>query len=164
MNKIIVFISLALSLVLINLGTSTSVQVGELKRATLQLRADNLDMKAKIKEKESLAKQAPIALSKSYGLVLNQIKLLESLSATSMSVQLEGATDSQDISSRYEDTVYKAVKGLRIQIIVDKFSRQTDIGGILADIYLLEKNTDFKVSEIIMENNHLMVKGEVYGL
>ena len=77
---------------------------------------------------------------------------------------LKGAMDSQDISSHYVDTEYKGIRGLKIQIVVDKFSKETDMGAVLDDIHLLEKNTDFVSSEISKDNNNLIVKGEVYGL
>jgi hypothetical protein len=95
---------------------------------------------------------------------MNQIRLLESYSGTSMNVQLEATTDTQDISSHYEDTQYKGIRGLPIKIVVDKFSKETDMGAVLDDIHVLEKNTDFIASEISKDNNNLIVKGEVYGL
>jgi uncharacterized protein with HEPN domain len=95
---------------------------------------------------------------------MNQIRLLESASGTSMNVQLEGTMDTQDIANHYEDTPYKGIRGLRIRIVVDKFSKETDMGAVLDDIHLLEKNTDFMASEISKDNNNLIVKGEVYGL
>ena len=164
MNKIIIFISLVVSIVLINFGMSTKAQMDELKSENAQLQANNLDMKQKIKDKEFLTKQAPVPISTEYSVVLNQIRLLESYSGTSMNVQLEGAMDTQDISSHYEDTEYKGIRGLKIQIVVDKFSKETDMGAVLDDIHLLEKNTDFMASEISKDNNNLIVKGEIYGL
>jgi len=38
------------------------------------------------------------------------------------------------------------------------------MGAVLDDIHLLEKNTDFKASEISKDSNNLIVKGEIYGL
>ncbi len=164
MNKIIIFISIVASIVLINLGISVKAQVDDFKIENSRLQANNLDMKQKIKIKESLPKEVPVPLSTEYSVVLNQIRLLESYSGTSMNVQLEGAMDSQDISSHYEDTEYKGIRGLKIRIVVDKFSKETDMGAVLDDIHLLEKNTDFMASEISKDNNNLIVKGEVYGL
>jgi hypothetical protein len=164
MNKIIVFISLIVSIILINWGMATKAQMDELKSEDSQLEVSNFDMKQKIKDKESLPKQVPVPISTEYSVVLNQIRLLESYSGTSMNVQLEGAVDTQDITSHYEDTEYKGIRGLKIQIVVDKFSKETDMGAVLDDIHLLEKNTDFMASEISKDNNNLIVKGEVYGL
>ena len=164
MNKIIIFISFVVAIVLINFGMSTRAQVDELKKEDSQLQANNLDMEKKINDKESLSKQVPVPISTEYSVVMNQIRLLESYSGTSMNVQLEGAMDTQDISSHYEDTQYQGIRGLKILIVVDKFSKETDMGAVLDDIYLLEKNTDFMASEISKDNNNLIVKGEVYGL
>jgi hypothetical protein len=163
-NKAIIFISLVVSAILINFGVSVKAQVDGLKIENSQLQADNFDMTQKIKIKGSLPKQAPVLLSMAYSVVLNQIRLLESNSGTSMNIKLEGAMDTQDISSHYEDTPYKGIKGLKIQIVVDKFSKETDMGAVLDDIHLLEKNTDFMSTEISKDNSNLIVKGEVYGI
>lgn len=164
MNKIIILISLVVAIFFIHLGVSTKAQVDQMKYANSQLQAHNLDMQKKIKDKETLPKQAPVPISMEYGLVMNQIRLLESYSGTSMNVQLEATTDTQDISSHYEDTQYKGIRGLKLRIVVDKFSKETDMGAVLDDIHLLEKNTDFIASEISKDNNNLIVKGEIYGL
>jgi len=164
MNKIIIFISIVVSIVLINLGRSIKAQGDNLKIENAQLQANNLNMKHKIKDKESLPEQTPVPISMEYSVVLNQIKLLESTSGTNMNVQLEGTTDTQDISSHYEDTEYKGIRGLKIRIVVDKFSKETDMGAVLDDVHLLEKNTDFMALEISKDNNNLIVKGEVYGI
>ena len=164
MNKIIIFISFIVSIVLINFGMSTKAQVDDLKIENAQLQANNLDMKQEIKDKESLPKQDPVPISTEYSVVMNQIRLLESYSGTSMNVQLEGTSDTEDITSHYVGTEYKGIRGLKIRIVVDKFSKETDMGAVLDDIHLLEKNTDFMASEISKDNNNLIVKGEVYGL
>jgi hypothetical protein len=164
MNKIIIFLSFVVSIVLINFGMSVRAQVDELKKEASQLQANNIDMQKEINYKGSLSKQVPVSISTEYSVVMNQIRLIESYSGTSMNVQLEGAMDTPDISSHYEDTQYQGIRGLKILIVVDKFSKETDMGAVLDDIYLLEKNTDFMASEISKDNNNLIVKGEVYGL
>ena len=164
MNKPIIFISCVVFFVLVDFGLSTKAQVDELKNENAQLQSNNFDMKKTIEYKESLAKQTPVLISTAYSTVINQIKLLESYSGTSMNVQLDGAKDTEDITSNYVDTEYKGIRGLKIQIVVDKFSKETDMGAVLDDIYTLEENTDFIASEISKENNNIIVKGEVYGL
>ncbi len=164
MNKIIIFISFIVSIVLINFGMSIKAQVDDLKIENSQLQVNNFDMKQKIKDKESLPKQDAVPISTEYSVVMNEIRLLESYSGTKIDVQLEGASDTEDITSHYVDTEYKGIRGLNIRIVVDKFSKETDMGAVLDDIHLLEKNTDFMASEISKDNNNLIVKGEVYGI
>jgi hypothetical protein len=72
--------------------------------------------------------------------------------------------DTQDISSHYENTEYKGIRGLKIKIVVNKFLKETGMETVLDNIQILEKNTDFMVTEISKDNNNLIVKGEVYGL
>ena len=90
--------------------------------------------------------------------------MLEGFGGTNMDVQLDGVKDAGDISTQFEDTEYKGVRGLKIKIVVNKFSKETDMGAVLDDIHLLEKNTDFIASEISKDSNNLIVKGEIYGL
>ena len=164
MNKIIILISFIVSIVLVNEGLSTKAQLDNLRDEEAGLQAANHDMKRSISGKESLPKRKPVSLSVEYGLVVDQVRKLESYSGINMNVQLEGLKDVDDISLEYVDTLYKGVRGLKIKIVVDKFSKQTDMGGVLDDIHLLERGTDFIVSQISKDNNNLIVKGEVYGL
>jgi len=164
MNKIIIAISIIISVILIHFGLTISTQVNDLKDVYSQLDQKNSGMKSMIRQRRMIARRVPILLSTAYGVVIDQIKMLEGYSGTRMNVQLEGIKDIDDISKRFINTEYKGVKGLRIEMVVDKYSKETDMGAILDDIHLLELNTDFMASEITKDNNNLMVKGEIYGL
>jgi hypothetical protein len=143
---------------------STKAQVDNLRDEFSQLEANNLDMKQKINEKGFLVKREGVLLPVEYNLVINQVRMLEGYSGTNMALQLNGIKDAADISTQFEGTEYKGVRGLRIKIVVNKFSKETDMGVVLDDIHLLEENTDFMASEITKDNNNLIVKGEIYGL
>lgn len=164
MNRIIIFTSVIIFLVLVNLGLSTKQNLDELKGYIYKLQVSNLDMEGRIKEKGCLPKLPSIRLSTEYRMVLNQIKLMDENSEISMNVQLEGGVDSQDVSCHFENTEYKGIRGLRIKIITNRFSKETDMSALLDEINLLEKNMDFVVSEISKNNDNLTVKGEVYGI
>ena len=125
---------------------------------------NDMEIKEKIKDKGSLLRRAPATIEKEYGKVLQRINLLKGYCGVNMNVQLEGIMDTQDVSSHYEDTEYKGIKGLRIRITANELSKETDMEIMLDGIYQLEKDTDFIVVEISKENNGLIVKGEVYGL
>jgi len=145
----IVFISFVVSIFLVNLGMSTKAHVDNLRTEEAQIQANNSDMQQKIKDKELSVKRKPVLLAIEYALVINQIRILESYSGTTMDVQLESSKDTDDISEHYIPTEYRGVKGLRIKIVVDKFSKETDMGAVLDDIHLLEKNTDLMAAEIL---------------
>ena len=164
MNKIIIFVSFVAAIVLVNFGMSTGTQVGSLKEELSQLETNNADMKEKISKKEFNPKRKGVPLSLEYELVMNEMRTLESFSGTNMELQLEESKDVNEISTQYEETEYKGVRGLKIKIVVNKYSKETDMGAVLDDIHLLEKNTDFMASEITKDNNNLIVKGEIYGL
>lgn len=165
MNKIILISSFIIIAILINLGIANNSKTGNLNEQIQQLQASNSDLEQKIAEKKLLPKQDPVPIAYEYGAVINQIRLLESNSGTNMSVQLDGGpSDSEDISTHYENSEYTGIRGLKLQILVNKFSTETDMGAVLDDIHTLEKNTDFITREINKDNNNLIVKGEVYGL
>jgi len=164
MNKSIIFTSFVFSILFINFGLSAKAQIDSLRNENLQLEENNFDLSQQIQDKEFLTKRKPVLLSTAYVLVMNQIRLLESYSGTNMDVQLQNAREIKDIADQYVDTEYKGVRGLKIKIVVNKFSEETDMGAVLDDIHLLEKNTDFMASEIDKDNNNLIVKGEIYGL
>jgi hypothetical protein len=164
MSKIIVVFSFFSAILSIHFGMSAKAQADDLRIQDAQLQVDNFNMEQKIKDKRSLVEHPPVPIATEYSVVLNQIRLLESGGGTRMNVQLEGVVDNQDVSTHYEDTIYRGIRGLNVQIVVNKFSTETDMGAVLDDIHLLEKNTDFVSTEIIKNDNNLIVKGEVYGL
>ena len=156
--------SFFVAILFVHYGISENVQLDRLKKEIYHLQAQDSDIRQEIEKKESLTRRDPVPITIEYGVVLNQIRLLESYSGTSMDVQLEGAMGIQDIASHYESTEYKGVRGLRIRILVDKSSQDTDMGVVLDDIHQLEINTDFIATEIDQEDGHLNIKGEIYGV
>ncbi|MDE1920144.1 MAG: hypothetical protein KGJ09_03655 [Candidatus Omnitrophica bacterium] len=164
MNKMIILISLAVTVVLVNLGVSMNSQIEQDNNDYALLQDKINGMQQAIKDKELLPRQPPVELHVAYNAVLNETRLLESTSGTNMNIQLEGAMEVPDISTHYEKTAYRGVRGLKIRIVIDKFSRETDMGAVLDDIHTLEANTDFLASEISKDNNNLIIKGEIYGL
>ena len=74
---------------------------------------------------------------------MNSVKNIENYTGEDVKVQLEGIKDTDDITHSFLDTEYKGVRGLKIRILMDGLSKDTDMGEALDNIYLLEKNTDF---------------------
>jgi len=164
MNKGAILASFFVSLIFVNAGISAKGQNDRLHKQCLEMDAQNLYMQQEIKVKKAMIKSRPVLLSMEYGFFINQVKMLEAYSGAEMSVQLDGSRDSDDISTHYTNTEYKGIRGLKIQIVIDKFSKDTDMAEILDDIHLLEQTTDFMVNTIDKDNNNLTVKGVVYGL
>ena len=103
-------------------------------------------------------------LSLAYALLMNKVRVFQDYNGINMTVLLENDKDTDDVSENYVDTPFKGVKALRIRIVIDKFLKETQMGTLLDDIRLLEKKTDFLITEISKDNNQLIVKGEVYGI
>ncbi|MBF0511861.1 MAG: hypothetical protein HQL13_05995 [Candidatus Omnitrophica bacterium] len=164
MKKTMIFLSLALSLLLFHWGFTLSQEMRALQGQYTQLQTNNLMIKEEIRFKETLPKKAPMPLSTGYTDMLNHISVLENTSGTCMQVNIEASKEDQMIENHYENSEYQGIKKLKIQIMVDKFSKESDMGAVLDDIHLLEKDTDFIARQIIKENNDLIVKGEVYGI
>ena len=164
MNKIMVLFSLAVSMVLIYFGISQRAQMNEQRIQLAQLQVKNMERKQSVKDKEILSRSNPVFLSEEYGVLMDKVRILAGNSGIGMNVALQEGRDAADIADHYVDTPYSGVKALKIKIVVDRFSKETDMGMVLDDIHVLEKSTDFLVSEISRELDHLSVKGEIYGL
>ncbi len=164
MNKAWAVVSLMVALVLAHEGLILKSASDRLRQENALLDGKNAGLAKDIQDKGRLAHRAGLRLAAAYALVMNQVRVLEDGNAAAMSVHLETAQESRDIADHFEPTAYQGVKGLKIKIIIDKFSRETDMGAVLDDIYVLEKNTDFLASDIAKDNNNLIVKGEIYGL
>ncbi len=156
--------SFFITVLLIHYGVVTNAQVDDLKKEISQMQVGDLEMRQEIKDKRHLHSQAPTTLITAYNRFLNQVRLLESYSGTSMDVQLEENAGTQDIMDHFKNTEYKGIKGLKIRIVVKKFTKEADMGAVLDDIHILETYTDFMACEISQENDRLIVKGEIYGI
>jgi hypothetical protein len=164
MNKIIIPICVVVSIFFINVGLSINEQIDGLYKQSKDLLIQNNHIEVEISNRRLLTQKPPVAISKSFSLVINEIRYLESNSGTVMNLSIEKSQDNEDISNHYIDSQYRGIKKLPVMLQVDKFSSETDMGAVLNDIYQLEMGTDFKASEINKEGNALFVKGDVYGL
>ena len=164
MNYTAIFVSLIFSAVLGYFGMNASSQIQDIREGISHIQQNNEATRQILKDKVGIKHTAPIFLSTEYNLVMNQVRILESYSGTSMDLQLDGIKDTTDIRSQFQNTEYKGVSGLKVKIVIDKYSKQTDMGAVLDDIHLLEKNTDFTATQIVKDNNNLIVKGEIYGI
>jgi len=163
MNNTAIFVSLVLSVVLVYFGMNAQTQMQDLREGIIRIEEKNSQMQQNLKEKAGIKLEAPVSLLMEYDLVMNQVRILEGYSGTGMDVKLDGTKDTSDIASQFQNTQYKGVKGLKVKIVINKYSTDTDMGAVLDDIHLLEKNTDFTATQIIKDNNNLIVKGEIYG-
>jgi hypothetical protein len=164
MNKIIIIICIVTAVFSVNVGVSINARVQSLSRQIEDTLVQNTQIHAEILRKQQLSQKSPVAISKAYSLVINDIRYLEENSGTAMNLIIEKSHDNEDIANHYVDSMYRGVKKLPVTIQVDKFSGETDMGAVLNDIYQLEVQTDFKASEINKEGNALIVKGDVYGV
>jgi hypothetical protein len=163
MNKTIVLICIGGSVFFINVGLSIKAQTNGLSKQIEDVLNRNNHMQMEISDRQLLTQRPPVALSKAYELVINDIRYLEENSGTAINLMIEKSQDNEDISSHYVDSQYRGIKKLPVMLEVDKFSSETDMGAVLNDIYQLEIDTDFKATQINKEGNELIVKGDVYG-
>jgi hypothetical protein len=164
MKNMMLIIAFVLSAVFFYFGYTAWGQIKDINDQKAQLEASNLALKASVEAKKNLVKQGPVPISTEYGLLVNQVRLLASYSGTEMNVQVDGVLDATDISTHYEQSEYKGVRGLKIEVVVSKFDNDTDMGAVLDDIHQLETNADFLATEITKDNSSLIIKGEIYGL
>ena len=124
---------------------------------------ENSFLSDELKRKQGFKINEPKTISDAFSLFINEAKMFETYSGTRINVIMNTLRENEEIEDHYVSTPFRSVKGLPLTISVEKFSNVTDMAGVLNDIYLLEKHTDFKVTEISTENNDLIVKGELYG-
>ncbi len=165
MNKIMIVISVVITVFFINLGFTLRSQTRQVKIEKEEITSQNLVLANEVDQKQLFKKNEPKTISNAFTLFVNEMKMFEIYSGTRMNIVFNGwPKENENIEDHYVDTEFRNVKGLSLTISVEKFSNETDMAGVLNDIYLLENRTDFKVSEISAENNVLIVKGELYGI
>jgi hypothetical protein len=163
MNKIMIIGSIILCAFFIHLGISLNANSVTKKDKYVVLVKGNEFLKKEISFKESLKKSSPVSINESFNVLVNQMRILESYSGTKMNL-LTLKDQKQSLESRFQDSIFKKVRMFPVSIQIEKYSNETDLTSVLNDIYILEKQTDFKVMEISMENNSLSLKGELYGI
>jgi hypothetical protein len=164
MSKMMIVMALIITGVFIHLGLALNSKTILMCKEKEGMMFRNISMFNEIKQKQVLRKIKPKRISNAYMLFINQSKMFEIYSGTQMKLVFSNAKENENIEDHYVETEFRNVKGLPLTIHVGKFSNNTDLAGILKDIYLLENRTDFKVSEISTGNNILIVKGELYGI
>jgi len=164
MNKVIVLISIIVSVFLINIGLSVNAQVRGVAKQIEDISIQDKHLSVEILNRQLLVQRTPRPIPKAFSLVINDIRYLEENSGTGMNLMIDKAQDNEDISNHYVYSQYRGIKKLPVLIQVDKFSDETDMGAVLSDIYQLEVETDFKVAEINKMGDVLIVKGDIYGL
>ena len=164
MSRIVILISIFVSLYFVHTGLLMKVKVQELTRQKQDMVAQNNHMIFEISERLQLPQKQALLMSKAFSKVVNETRYLESNSGTTVDLTIEKSADSDEISSHYQDSQYHGVKKLPVVLHIDKSSSETDLGAVLSDIYQLEIETDFKVTEINKDGTTLLVKGDIYGI
>jgi len=159
-----VVIAVLITAFLVNSGLGLRAQKMDIKQQKNHVLFENSVLSGELDQKQQFKKNRPKTISSAFALFVNETKMFETYSGTRMGIVLTGNQENENIEERYVDTPFRGVKGLSLTIRVEKFSNETDMAGVLNDIYLLENRTDFNVSEISTENNDLIVKGELYGI
>jgi len=165
MNKIMIVIAVVITAFFINSGLTLRSQTMDTKKQKNDMVSENLALSDEVDQKQRFKKNEPKTISNAFTLFVNERKMFEIYSGTRMNIVFNGVPkENENIEDHYVGTEFRNVKGLPITISVEKFSNETGMAEVLNDIYLLENCTDFKVSEILTENNVLIVKGELYGI
>ena len=164
MNKYTIFIAFVITVFFLHSAFALRSQTMDTKKQKDNMLSENLALSNELGLKEGFKRDGPKAISMAFALFVNETKMFETYSGTQMKIVFNGTKENENIEDHYVETEFRRVKGLPLTISVEKFSNETDMAGVLNDIYLLEKRTDFKVSEISTENNVLIVKGELYGI
>ncbi len=164
MRKLLVLISLIVAASLFHLGISAHGQAMAMRADKLALEDNNALKTQEIEYKRSLKQTKPLEMSKAFNFLVNQMGFLETYTGTTMDIVFSQGKDRDSLENYYKKTEFRGVNGLPLIISINKFSKETEVGSVLNAVYLLEKRTDFKVTEISKEDANLTVKGELYGI
>jgi hypothetical protein len=160
----LVIMAMIITGVFIHLGFGLKNKSVDALKQKERIMSQNISMSDEIEQKQVYKKSEPKSLWDAFASFVNQSKMFEIYGGTQMKLVFSGSKENENIEDRYVETEFRNVKGLPLTINVSKFSSQTDMAEVLNDIYLLESRTDFKISEILTDNDVLTVKGELYGI
>ena len=164
MNKIIIITAVIISIFLFNFSISLMSRTNELSTQTSKASHDVALLAQELKQKGGFVKKAPVEINRSFNLFVNLIRMLEDYGGTKIVLSFLTKTDKDSLEDHFTDSPFRNVKALPIVLKINKCSRAADMVSVLNDIYVLEKQTDFKVNEITNDNDILQVKGELYGI
>ena len=156
--------ALMITFLLIHSGLILREKATQVRQEKENMSTENIALSDEIDEKRKFRQSQPESIANALTLLVNEIKMVEIYGGTRMTMVFTSKRDNADIQDHFVDTEFRHVKGFPLTICVDRFSDETDMVAVLNDIYLLENRTDLKVSEISMQSNGLIVKGELYGI
>ena len=164
MNKTVLVCSAVIMVIFFNLGLSlrnrTQVMI-EQKQALVK---ETSILQVELREKERLPKKKPKALADAFTKVINEMNSMSTYSGLNMAFVFPPVKDQNNIESLYKSTVFRGIKGLPLDIKILKVGAMADVGSAMSAVYLLERQTDFKVTEVSQDSQEIRVKGMLYGI
>ena len=164
MNKMMLIVSVIISIPLFNFGILFNGRATMLNEQKKQIYQENNEMTQELKQKEQFVKKPPFGINKAFNLLINLMRMLENYGGTKMELSFITKGEKGNLEDYFTDSTFRNVKVLPILLKINKLSKENDMVSVLNDIYVLEKRADFKVNEITYENDVLEVRGELYGI
>ena len=163
MNRMLIIAAVAVSITLLNLGFSFSGQRNVLNGQKNSISQENGIMAQELRKKEQFIKKSPVGINEALNLFVNLMRMLD-YDGAKIEIFFTTKQEKGNLEDYFIDSAFRNVRALPVVLRTNKFLKENDLTAVLNDIYILEKQTDFKVEEITDENNVLEIKGEVYGI
>ena len=164
MNKTLLLCSVAILVIFLNLGMTLRVRTLEMIQQKDALVDENMALQAELREKAQLRKKQPKEISGAFAKVINEMNLLSTGRGLEMALVFPPTKEQNSIESFYKNTAFRGIKGMSLNIKVMRTEANADFGSALDLVYLLEHQTDLKVTEIYQDSDEMRVKGMLYGI
>ena len=164
MNKTVLMCSVALMVIFLNLGMTLRARTLTVIEEKDALVGQIMTLEAELREKALLRKKEPKVLSGAFAKFINEMNYMSTGRGLDMFLVFPPTKEQDDIESFYKDTTFRGIKGMPLDIKVLKTGPTADFGSALDLVYLLEHQTDLKVSEIYQDSGEMRVKGMLYGI
>ena len=164
MNKTLLLCFVAILVIFLNLGMTLRVRTLEMIQQKAALVDENMALQAELREKAQLRKKQPKEISGAFAKVINEMNLLSTGRGLEMALVFPPTKEQNSIESFYKNTAFRGIKGMSLNIKVMRTEANADFGSALDLVYLLEHQTDLKVTEIYQDSDEMRVKGMLYGI
>lgn len=164
MNKTVLFCAIVFVVACLNFGWSlrskTMARVAE-KEASI---AQNMDLQAQLREKSRLKRKSAQDISIAFAALVNEINFVSASSGMDVSLDFPAGRDQTRLESMCIPTEFRGVRGMPLAIKVIQNKERMDIASALDLVFVMEHETDFKVSKIEQSGQEVKISGMLFGI
>jgi hypothetical protein len=164
MNKTILLCSVVLLVAAVNVGLSFRTRALDVMGQKDVLAGERLRLQQELKEKAVLKRRAPLPLPQSFAAVVNEVNLMSAGEGLEASLVFPSTAPGSGLADIQGTTDFRGVQGMPIHIKIAAPAGNMDSGSVLDLVYLMEHETDLKISKIEQEGQEMRIQGMLYGI